>query len=436
MGSALEELYREGFLTHEKGENTPPPAFDSAVFERAGEWIRKRGKFTPEMMAEQPARDVIAETFRVLDGAITDSVSTEMPDDLVGLLENNAFIFSGFKTYHSLNEVGLSLVDKTGGIRPFEKFREDVTKINDKYNQNYLRAEYNHAVASSQMASKWNEYEQSGDRYDLQYRTVGDSLVREEHARLHNITLPPSDPFWAQYAPPNGWECRCNFIRVRRGKYPTTDSAAAIALGEQATPGEKGKIFRFNPGKEMKVFPDKHPYLPKGCGSCRGRVELARGNGRPICTACEAVVDQAREREKERRKATNDAVKRWFGKYIEGQGTLTSDAFATGEMRLSGRSLKRYLGEAASPEAKWMVKRIVANPGDLVHLETSPLGKGKDMSDPVQAKNVAKKAARGVVNYNHYSFESRGRTWVIGFEVVRHGDELFEQPYSIGPKKP
>lgn len=212
------------------------------------------------MLKEQPARDVIAETFRVLGGAVSDSITQEMPDELTGLLENNAFIFSGLKTFHSLNEIGLSLIGDDGGIKPFEKFHEDVEKINAKYNRNYLYAEYNHAVTSSQMAAKWHEFEQDGDRYDLQYRTANDERVRAEHQALHNITLPPSDPFWLRFLPPNGWNCRCTVVQVRKNKYPTSDSTRAIEIGEEITADPKKQIFRFNPGKELKIFPDKHPY--------------------------------------------------------------------------------------------------------------------------------------------------------------------------------
>mgnify|MGYP001167125226 FL=1 len=260
LDDAVEGLYRDELLTLADDEKTPDFGFDSRVFERAAEWVRERGGFTPSMLQEQPARDVIDETFRILGGAVSSSIGEEMPAELTGLLENNAFIFSGLKTYHSLNEVGLSLIGDDGGIKPFEKFHEDVAKIDAKYNRNYLYAEYNHAVTSSQMATKWYDFQQDGDRYNLQYRTANDERVREEHQRLHNITLPVSDPFWEQFMPPNGWNCRCVVVQVRKGRYPESDSQQAVGIGEEITEEPKKRIFRFNPGKELKVFPDKHPY--------------------------------------------------------------------------------------------------------------------------------------------------------------------------------
>lgn len=254
----MNDLYNEDIITLAGGSNDFE--YDHEVFERAAEWIYAQGKFTPEMLGEKPAVDVINETYRILGGAVGSSISQQVPDELIEALQNNAFVFSGFKTFHTLNEVGLSLVDDRGGIKPFETFRKDVKKIDSKYNKNYLYAEYNHAVTSSQMAAKWHDFEQDGDRYDLQYRTAGDERVRAEHQSLHNITLPLDDPFWSQFTPPNGWNCRCTVVQVRKDKYLTSDSAKCVEIGEEITNDPKKRMFRFNPGKELKIYPDKHPY--------------------------------------------------------------------------------------------------------------------------------------------------------------------------------
>ena len=52
------------------------------------------------------------------------------------------------------------------------------------------------------MAAKWEEFMEDGDRYNLQYRTANDGKVRPEHATMHGITLPPSDPFWEEFTHP------------------------------------------------------------------------------------------------------------------------------------------------------------------------------------------------------------------------------------------
>jgi len=183
-------------------------------------------------------------------------------------LRRSNYVFSGLKAFHSLNEAFPSMVGEDGVLKPFKQFLNDVQSIDKTYNQHYLRAEYNFAVASAQSAARWEQIEADGDRYDLQYRTAGDDKVRPEHAALHGVTLPPSSPFWDSFMPPNGWNCRCTAVQVRRGKYPQTDIAEAMERGEAATVGDKRGMMRFNPGKERSVWPAYNPYTTTRCRDC------------------------------------------------------------------------------------------------------------------------------------------------------------------------
>ncbi len=183
------------------------------------------------------------------------------------------------------------MVDANGELKPFDKFLNDVQSIEKRYNSNYLRAEYNFAVASAQSASQWEQIAADGDRFDLQYRTAGDSKVRPTHAALNGVTLPPSSPFWDSFMPPNGWNCRCTAVQVRRGKYPHIDVAEALALGEEATADDKRGILRFNPGKLGKTFPDYNPYTISRCRDCdvaKGKSTLAKDGqfDSEICAVC------------------------------------------------------------------------------------------------------------------------------------------------------
>ena len=117
-----------------------------------------------------------------------------------------------------------------------------------------------------QTAARWQAIAADGDDYLLQYRTAKDERVREQHRILDGITLPPSDKFWDEFFPPNGWNCRCTAVQVNPKRYPESNSEEAIQRGRAATfqPNSKGqnkaRIFRFNPGKDKKIFPPKHPY--------------------------------------------------------------------------------------------------------------------------------------------------------------------------------
>ena len=258
FNAALGSLYENDFL--ELANGTDVPEFDDTAFFDAAGMVYNAGSFDASMLNTPEARRLVAETLHQIKRGIDSGLPHEVPEVVRHALENNAFIFSGFKAYHTLREVGLSLVTDKGDIKPFETFRRDVEAVNNRYNHNYLYAEYNHAVGSSLMAARWQQIEADGGRYDLQYRTAQDDRVREDHAILHGTTLPPSDPFWSLYLPPNGWNCRCTAVQVRKGKYPQSDPALSMLRGNNCTETAKQQIFRFNPGKDLKLFPPKHPY--------------------------------------------------------------------------------------------------------------------------------------------------------------------------------
>ena len=224
-----------------------------------------------------------------------------MSDIMRRRLQRSDYIFSGFKTFHELNEAFPSLIDENGNRKPFERFLNDVRKIDATYNRNYLRAEYNFASASAEMAAKWEQFMEDGDRYNLQYRTAGDGRVRPEHAALHGVTLPIDDPFWEEFYPPNGWNCRCEAVQVRKSKYPVTPHDEAMALGEQATGRDTRRMFRFNPGKEQQTFPDYNPYTISKCRNCDIASKLAsKVTDNQLCTACQCLLKQLAERSNKR----------------------------------------------------------------------------------------------------------------------------------------
>lgn len=251
-------LYSGDLLQLAEGDKRPE--FDDTAFFDAADMVYHAGGFDNAQMNTPEARRLIGETLKQLVTGISSGLPHEVPETVRYALENNAFIFSGFKAFHSLREVGLSLLDEKGNIKSFEAFHQDAVKVNNRYNHNYLYAEYNHAVGASLMAARWHRFEADGDKYDLQYRTAEDDRVREDHAILNGTTLPLSDPFWGKYLPPNGWNCRCTAVQVRKGKYPLSDSELSMKRGDNCTETAKQQIFRFNPGKELALFPPKHPY--------------------------------------------------------------------------------------------------------------------------------------------------------------------------------
>lgn len=241
------------------------------------------------ILASEEAQDFIETHSSVLNGSFR---QVEMSEAMRKRLERSNYVFSGLKTFHELNEAFPSLLDENGNRKTFERFLNDVRKIDETYNSNYLRAEFNFVQASAEMAAKWERFMQDGDRYYLQYRTAGDAKVRPTHAEMAGITLPVSDPFWEEFYPPNGWGCRCSVVQVRKSKYPATDHEEAMARGESALELDKKGMFRFNAGMEQKTMPDYNPYTIKRCKDCdiaKGKLKLAFVPDNELCAACKLL---------------------------------------------------------------------------------------------------------------------------------------------------
>lgn len=251
-----------------------------------GLFRQKGAQLDINILASDEAQEFITTHAGVLD---TGFQKVEMSDKMRERLTRSNYIFSGIKTFHELNEAFPSMLDENGNKKPFERFLNDVRKINGTYNANYLHAEYNFVQASATMAAKWEQFSEDGDRYYLQYRTAKDDKVRPEHAALDGVTLPMSDSFWETYYPPNGWNCRCSVVQVRKQKYPATEHSEAMSRGEEAMNGERYNIFRFNSGKQGKTMPDYNPYTIKRCNDCdvaKGKLKLSFVPENNLCASC------------------------------------------------------------------------------------------------------------------------------------------------------
>ena len=94
----------------------------------------------------------------------------------------------------------------------------------------------------------------------LKYKTQDDDKVRKSHALLHNVSKHIDDPFWDEFYPPNGWNCRC---------YTLQTAGQGTKTEPDRLPDDKEvpQIFRRNAGKSGVVFEKDHPYyegIPKG----------------------------------------------------------------------------------------------------------------------------------------------------------------------------
>ena len=181
---------------------------------------------------------------------------TELPFDvprhkLLAQLHYNVGVFAAFENHSQVREMVATLVDDQGQLRTFSKFKKATLAINERYNLNWLRAEYQTAVLQSQAASKWQRYTEDADLFpSLRYSAVQDARTRPQHKAWHNIVRPINDPFWDTHYPLNGWNCRCTV-------HQTDESPSADDSLPTDQPSEP---FRVNAGKIGMIVSARHPY--------------------------------------------------------------------------------------------------------------------------------------------------------------------------------
>ncbi|MDE6360910.1 MAG: phage head morphogenesis protein [Muribaculaceae bacterium] len=381
----------------------------------------KGAQFRVELVADPAVQKFVNAHASALDSTFQ---KVEMSDAMRRRLTRSNYIFSGMKAFHELHEAFPSLLDENGNRKPFERFLNDVQSIDKTYNSNYLRAEYNFVAASAEMAGRWEQFMRDGDRYNLQYRTQRDDKVRPEHAALDRVTLPPSDSFWEEFYPPNGWNCRCTVVQVRKSKYPETPHDEAMRLGDEALQRDTKGMFRFNAGKEGKAVPDYNPYTIRRCSTCpvakgsKGGKLAAFIPDNEVCRACRYLHSCLEYR--------RDSGFVEFRKKLADEATHIQayhSNLITGNFYQTKKSFKRGIAHAMNVEEAEMFSKINQHISELVFIRKSPLGEVKDMSDPKDIANIERKKKRGVTGYNIYSLDVDGESWTVKTEVYKNSSE-------------
>lgn len=396
-------------LAFASGEELPTPLEDlDKGFERMMRTLHKEsgGALRTDILKEPPVIGFISTHAGLINRAIDAAVREVGMDEIsIRRLKESAFVFSGIKTFHELNEAFPSLFDGDGNPKPFERFLNDVQTVHKTYNVEYLRTEYNFAHASALMAARWKRFEQDGGRYLLQYRTIGDDRVRRTHRMLHNITLPVASPFWDKYFPPNGWNCRCTVVQVRKGKYPVSDEREAMNLGSQATAGKYQEMFMFNPGKRMACFPAYNAYTIRECNACGSRpdkMKLAKLPDNELCRACRIVQEMADAKDKKIRVAEAQRdLERWYKQNLP-------------ETTVGKFKAKRFVVTNGGKEVvvnKTFYKEVAAHYKDDVHyLERLELARKahKWMKDAVLVRQEESRHHKDVDVYDVYEYVHEG----------------------------
>jgi len=188
-----------------------------------------------------------------------DKVDYDTPDwNMLASLQRDVWHFSGAKNYQELRQMTSALINEDGKLRSKSEFYEAAIKIHDQQ-IHYLRAEYDLAVAGSQMAGKWVDIEHNSSTLPyLEYDAVLDSQTTGLCTSLNGTVLPYNHSFWDRFYPPNHFGCRSTVRQRATGPQTPPEKIPSAEIPE---------MFQTNLGKQGLIFPKGHSFyvnIPEG----------------------------------------------------------------------------------------------------------------------------------------------------------------------------
>ena len=225
----------------------------------------------PVILFDDTFKELQKALFRGFGANLTDFPEGSREFILLTKLQENLNFFSAAKTFQNIRDTQNFRLDE-GLLRPFNEFRQDAKKIFDKYNEDWLKTEFETVIGQAQSSDQWVDIERDKDVLPLlKYQTVGDNRVRPEHAAWDGIVKPVDDPFWDTRMPKNDWGCRCFVVQLEEGEEEVTNLGKHLEKVKRETKGvvtsltNESPLFSNNPGKIPFIFKDKgaspHPYF-------------------------------------------------------------------------------------------------------------------------------------------------------------------------------
>jgi len=144
-------------------------------------------------------------------------IPTQHWDDLRGEIHAKGFTVAGATKADLLRDLHEAIAGTLAEGGNITDFRRQFDQAVERHGWSYkgkrgwrTRVIYDNNLRTAHMAGRWAQIQRTKERRPyLQYLTVGDSRVRDEHRQWDRLVLPVDDPFWDTHYPPNDYGCRC-----------------------------------------------------------------------------------------------------------------------------------------------------------------------------------------------------------------------------------
>jgi SPP1 gp7 family putative phage head morphogenesis protein len=197
----------------------------------------------------------------LLDGFGTVSTNLNSVDFLrLANFESNIIRFSAAKTTQQM----LALNVLKNKARDVNDFINQAKAVSVKYNETWLRAEYNTATSASQNAADYFSQIAAKELFPyLIYDTVGDSRVRDSHKNLEGTVIKAGSKLHNMLTPPLGFNCRCR-LKPYTGTADVVEEKLDKVVAKISS--DDYKIFKKygfdqNPATTLEIFSKKQFYI-------------------------------------------------------------------------------------------------------------------------------------------------------------------------------
>ena len=164
-------------------------------------------------------------------------------------LAQSGLWFAARKSYSEANDLA-SLLDAGGTTRSWSEFKKLAAPIVGKYNNTWLKTEYNTATRSARIASIWVDMERTKDLYpNVEYIRTRSAEPRQQHLEYVGIIRPYNDPFWVTHTPPLEWNCKCSIRQTKATITPIPEGLPEPVTG-----------LANNAALSEQIFSEEHPY--------------------------------------------------------------------------------------------------------------------------------------------------------------------------------
>jgi len=369
-------------------------------------------------------------------------------------LRSNNAVFSAFRVHRLQSDIASHLTDEDGKLKSFDKFAQDVEPITSHSVKHWLRTEYDTAVLRARQAADWRQFGEVKDILPNLRWLPTTSVTPDSVHRVYwqaELTLPQYHPFWREHRPGDRWNCKCSLEA-------TDDPVHGAHVIDEDDQPKPDRGLDNNPGTDAQLFSDTHPYNPTSCAACTlpdkrfrnkwaGFFNAGRKKDCYNCSRPKELLKKAGVATKESKKAAEELSKqpdKFYKNLIIKRKAIQEshiklkhlqfDNLKTGNIKISKMSMKAILHHIFNEDQLKAALVINKKISSLKFIRVSPLGEGKDLTNPVEISKIKMKKKKGVKNYNSYEYRYKGNIFYVKTEEVNiHGD-IFERLYSFTRK--